>query len=465
MTEEKFKEILSYISTAIRGTEYENHVFAVGGAIRDFVMGRPIKDIDMCIDLPDGGVNFANWLKEHGYTKGSVVIYPTYGTAMFHLVAFPEEEIEVVQTRGEQYHDKGSRNPQVTFAPIEEDCVRRDLTMNALYINVSTDEVLDLTGKGVQDIKDKVCRVTNDNPDIVFTEDPLRILRVIRFSCRYGFDIDPKTFDSMKKNVDRLSIISQERITDEFSKMITSDHPEVAMTLLRITGAMHYVIPELEETYDLEQNAYHFGPVWDHTVGLLKECRSTSLEVRMACVLHDIGKIKCQTRGADGRIHFYNHEFIGAMLARDILTRMCYPNNFIDEVCFYVKWHMYTKQWGDDLSHMKDKTLRKLEYMCGSMIRFVKLMAVIDADNKAHIEEHCLPLQVDNILEYVVHEQPEDEKMFGYKLPINGNDVMEVFDLKPGPKIKQILDKCLKYAFSHPHAGKDEMLKYAKSVK
>lgn len=158
MTKEKFKEILSYISTAIRGTEYENHVFAVGGSVRDFVMGRPIKDIDMCIDLPDGGINFANWLKDHGYTKGSVVIYPTYGTAMFHLVAFPEEEIEVVQTRGEQYHDKGSRNPQVTFAPIEEDAFRRDLTINSLYINVSSDEIIDPTGYGMKDIKDKICR-------------------------------------------------------------------------------------------------------------------------------------------------------------------------------------------------------------------------------------------------------------------------------------------------------------------
>lgn len=465
MTKETFYSVVSYLKSIIYGTRFESHLFCVGGCVRDLYMENDIKDIDMCVDLPNGGIEFAEWIKENGYAKGRIVSYPTYGTSMFCLKEFPDEEIEVVQTRGEQYHDKGSRNPQVTFASIYEDCIRRDLTMNALYLNVSTGDLLDLTGKGIQDIKDRICRVTNDNPDVVFSDDSLRILRVVRFSCKYGFDIEEKTFESMKKNVDRLSIISQERITDEFNKMITSPYPEIAISLLRETGAMHYVIPELEETYDMEQNAYHFGPVWDHTVGLLAACTNNDLAVRVACVLHDIGKIRCQSRGEDGRVHFYDHENVGEALANEILHRMRYPKDFINEVCFYVKWHMYTKHWGDELHGMKLKTLRKLEYMCGSEERFFKLLDVIDCDNKAHAPEHCMPLQVSNIKDYVLNEQPADEKMFGYVLPIDGYDVMRELGIGPSPDIKHYLSICLKIAFSNPKITKEECIKQIKGLK
>ena len=154
MTREEFKKITEYIGSIIKGTSFEGHVFAVGGSVRDFYMGNDIKDIDLVIDLPNGGVDFANWCKEQGYTK-TVVIYETYGTAAMKIL---NQDIECVMTRGEKYLDDGTRNPTVEFADLKEDAFRRDLTINDLYYNVSTGEILDPTGYGIKDINNKICR-------------------------------------------------------------------------------------------------------------------------------------------------------------------------------------------------------------------------------------------------------------------------------------------------------------------
>ena len=155
MTREEFKKITEYIGSIIKGTSFEGHVFAVGGSVRDLCMGNDIKDIDLVIDLPNGGVDFANWCKEQGYTK-TVVIYETYGTAAMKIL---NQDIECVMTRGEKYLDDGTRNPTVEFADLKEDAFRRDLTINALYYNVSTGEILDPTGYGIKDIENKIIRV------------------------------------------------------------------------------------------------------------------------------------------------------------------------------------------------------------------------------------------------------------------------------------------------------------------
>lgn len=461
MTKTEFQEIIKYVHEIIVGSVFDGHVYAVGGSVRDMVMGNEIKDIDMCVDLPDGGLKFAKWLEEQGYTTGSVVTYPTYGTAMFHFSKYPNEEIECVQTRGEQYHDKNSRNPVVTFASLAEDCVRRDLTMNALYYDVTTFEVVDLTGKGIADINQKLCRVTNDNPDNVFQEDPLRILRVIRFVVRYGFEIEENTYKSMCDNVDRLDIITTERINAEFSKMMIDNDSVRALKLIREIGAMKYIIPELEETYEMGQNAYHFGTVWEHTLKAVECCfKQNDLTLKLACLLHDIGKIAVRSVGEDGRVHFYDHETVGSEMARTILTRLKYPNALINEVCFYIKWHMSTKQWGDDCNKMKLKSLRKLEYTCKTYDRMANLMIVIDADNKAHAPEHCMKAQCTKIMATVQEQIIVGSSMFDYKLPINGEDVMNELNIEAGPNIKQYLKHCMNLAYKNPRITKEECLRH-----
>ena len=154
MKREKFLEITNYIHNIIQDTEFEQHVYVVGGSVRDLIMEKEIKDIDLVIGLPQGGVRVAEWCKEHNYTN-TVVIYATYGTAAMKIL---EQDIECVMTRGEKYLDNGSRNPTVRFADLNEDAFRRDLTINALYYNISTREILDPTGYGLKDINDKICR-------------------------------------------------------------------------------------------------------------------------------------------------------------------------------------------------------------------------------------------------------------------------------------------------------------------
>lgn len=467
MTNKEYQEICDYLRTLTLGSKWENHIYTVGGAVRDSVMGNPIKDIDIVLDFPNGGIEFSQWLYENNYLIRKPITYPTYGTSMFVLTEFPSCEIEAVHTRKEQYKDKDSRNPEQEYGSIEDDAFRRDLTINALYYNITERKVCDPTNSGINDINEQIIRVTNPNPDIVFTEDPLRILRAIRFFTRYdGFSICDKTLTSMKNNVDRLNIISKERIADELNKMLLSDKPSKAIRMVCEIGAMKYVIPEVDTLKSIKQNKYHFGNVFEHTMAVLDNLSScNNLVVRMAGLLHDIGKINTFSEDENGNVHFYKHELESEQLCSIILKRLRYSNDFIDEVAFLCKNHMKTKNWGDDKSKIKDKTLRKLQYECKTLDRFMRLLALIDADNKSHAAEYCLHDNVNNILEKVKEMTENGMTMFNYKLPLNGNDVMAIKGIKPGREVKEVLDYVLKLCFNNPLLTKEECIKHVRGYK
>ena len=463
MRHEIYIKIKEHLRTLIMGTEWENHVYTVGGCVRDELMGSEIKDIDLCVNLPSGGVRFAEWLRDNGHTHKGVTVYPNYGTAMLHLKAFPEVELEFVQTREEKYIDHTRRNPETAFGSIEDDCMRRDLTINALYSNVSTGEIVDITGKGVEDIKNHVIRTPNA-PDVIYDDDPLRILRCIRFASRYGWEIEAETYAGMVRNAHRLTIITKERVKDELDKMLTCTHPVMAMELLRKTGAMHYVIPDMEETYDMTQNEYHFGTVWEHTMAVIEHLKSNRLELRMAALLHDIGKIRVRSI-EDGKVHFLKHELASANMVDEILRPLHYSNDSINEVAFLVKHHMVCKTWGYECEHIMSKKLRKLQYTCGTEARFRDLMLLIDADNNAHAEDRCMPRQVEIILQRTEEMKAAGSTMFGYKLPLSGKDVMEIKGIQPGPEVKDCLDYLLKLAFVNPLRDKEEVIKHLKGYR
>ena len=463
MKRERYIQIKEFLRELIKGSEWEGHVFTVGGCVRDELMGSEIKDIDMCVSLPSGGVRFAEWLRDNGHAMKGVTVYPNYGTAMLHLKAFPDVELEFVQTRKEKYIDHSCRNPETAFGSIEDDCMRRDLTINALYTNISTGEIVDITGKGVEDIRNHVIRTPNE-PDVIYDDDPLRILRCIRFASRYGWEIEKETYEGMVRNVHRLVIITKERVKDELDKMLTCAYPVMAMELLRKTGAMHYVIPELEETYDMTQNEYHFGTVWEHTMAVMEHLQSDRLELRMAALLHDIGKIRVRTE-EDGRVHFLKHELASADMVDELLRPLHYSNEFIKEVAFLVKHHMVCKSSGNECDHLKAKKLRKLQYVCGTEERFRDLMLLIDADNNAHAADHCMPRQVEVILQRTEEMKAKGTAMFGYKLPLTGKDVMEIKGLQPGPGVKECLDYLLKLAFVNPLMDKEEVIKHLKGYR
>lgn len=466
MKREKFLEITNYIHNIIQDTEFEQHVYVVGGSVRDLIMEKEIKDIDLVIDLPQGGVRFANFCEQNGLT-GKVVIYETYGTAMFHFKKFPDDEIECVMTRGEKYLDSGSRNPVTEFAPIMEDASRRDLTINALYYNISKKKVEDLMGCGVQDIRDGVLRVpmemvSEQMVDQTFIDDPLRILRVVRFHTKLGFKISDETFNAMKRNVDRLSIITVERINTELCKILMSKYARQGIELINEIGAMKYVIPELEQCIGLGQNSYHFGDVWVHTMAVLENhCNlfEPDLICRLAALLHDIGKIECRTVDEHGRVHFYDHEFIGSDIAKRILQRLKFDNKTIDEVCFIIRNHMRAKGFENDCRKMKEKSINKFMYTCGNEERFIRTCQVIEADNLAHEKSHCITGQYARFVECV-----KTSKMFGYRLPINGDDVINEFGIEPGPIIKEILKHVMNNVYSNPDISRESCLKLMKQA-
>ena len=446
---DKFVNITSYIKDIIKDTIYEGRVFTVGGSVRDFVMGNKIKDIDIVVDIANGGIDFAHFCMNKGLLMREPVIFERYGVAAVRFKSFPDEDIECVMTRGEKYPDRNSRNPETVFAGIEEDCIRRDLTINALYYNISTGDIVDMVG-GLKDIENKVIRTTNENPDIVFDDDPLRILRVIRFSVRYGWNIESKTYESMKKYVGRLEIISKERIRDEFNKILLTANATMGIRTLCDIGAMKYIIPEVDEMIGMEQNAYHFGDVFEHTMALLdydvKRFKSDDISVKLALLLHDIGKIRTRTVGEDGRVHFYDHEYKGSEMVVDILKRLKYDNKTIDTVQFLIKNHMRTKNFGNDCVKIKTKHFNKLSYTCKNKYLYEALARVIDCDNNSHKEEHNITGQY----EYFMNHIHDASKMFDYKLPVDGNDVMDVLKISGGVLVKKILERLLNSAFPNP---------------
>ena len=474
MTQEVYKQILDRLAELIAGTEFEKHVYAVGGCVRDSMIGREIKDIDLVVDLENGGINLSRSLCNKHLLTHEPIVYETYGTTMFRLKDFPDVELEAVQTRKEQYHSD-SRKPETAFGTLHEDAMRRDLTVNALYYNISTHEILDPTG-GMTDMERNVIRVTS-TPDIVYEDDPLRILRAIRFygqfntglkNPAYTWVIDRATFEGMKTHSHRLTIISKERITAELHKMLMTEYPSECLELLKDTGAMHYVIPELEETYDMTQNEYHFGTVWEHTLKVVDEAstRTKDLHVLMASLLHDIGKIRTRTV-KDGKVHFYKHELAGIRMVDTILRRLKEPVDMIRDVQFLTEHHMVTKAWKDDLTGFKNEDrlfrgLRKLQYKCGRK-RFYQLMDLIHADNMSHAPEHCLPNQVKNIIMISEHMEEDGRDMFDYQLLVDGNDVMEVRQIQPCAEVRDCLSYLITLAFNNPKMTREECISHIKS--
>lgn len=409
-----YDKVFEALKNIIKGTPYENHVFTVGGCERDRIIGGIVKDVDITIDRPNGAIEFAHWLKENGYTEGSIVVYEHFGTAMFTLKEAPFDTIEAVQTRKECYRDMESRNPETAFGTIMEDCQRRDFTINAIYRNISTGEVLDLNGKSFYDINQGLIRTCGD-PDIIFSEDPLRILRAIRFKSRLNFTIEKSTFDGMRKHLHRLSIISRERITDEFTKMLQTSNAYSAVKLLSDIEALKYVIPcDLTEE-ELSERICASGVI--DSLDLVPK----NIEIQLSRIF----------------LKFTDKE------TEDILKKMRASNDVIKEVVWY-------KNHSDPSVIKTMKGLRKFLYECEKLPRFIHSLNIFSFYGVDKTETYSFALH--NV----------GSKMFGYKLPINGNDVMEALNVKGGPIIKTILDELLDYAFYDPDITKEECINYIK---
>ena len=412
---EIYEEIVSMLKCLIKDTKFENHTYTVGGCERDRILGNEIKDIDIVVDLPRGGIELAEYLNDTGWLVHKPVVYENFGTVMFSLVDFPDIELEAVHTRKETYRGD-SRNPETAFGTIEEDCQRRDFTVNAIYRNVSTGTLHDFNGNSRKDLLNKEIRACGD-PDVIFGEDPLRILRAFRFTDRLDFRLDGLTFLGMNKHCDRLSIISQERITDEFSKILLGNNPTYMFGGLLGPTLKKYIFPVLDEdglskifNVSLYQN--------------LKRCPK-NLIVRLAVLFN---RLETTT-------------------IKILMRSMKYSNDQIDEVCFLVENGTKYK----DYTFIKP-TVRQIMFECKNFSRFCRLTSFLEA-----IEKKGNELKLTGMFEV-------GDVMFGYKLPVNGDDIMKEYNLEPGPLIKEILDYLQTQCFFNPYVSKDTLLKSVQGI-
>lgn len=402
-------EIRDRLKTLISGTEFENRVFFVGGCCRDDIMGCEIKDIDISVALPDGGIRLAQWLHAEGHTVSEPSVFHDYHTAKFRLAEYPEIELESVQTRKESYPDRESRNPVTSYGTHEEDCMRRDLTVNALYQNVSTGEIVDITGKGLEDIHDHIIRTPAD-PYRTYDEDPLRILRCVRFAARLGWEIEKETLAAMVEMVPRMSILTPARISEEFLKMLQDDRPAMAVELLCSIGAVEYVLQEMPSNAAIRAL---------RTVA----SETSDLSIRLAALLYE------------------------SAMAYRTMDRLRLSVSEISDVTFLIRSCSEILRWGT----VNDSDIREMQYRCNIPERFdeVVLLAAALSDGDPKVMEISLRSKV---------MMEDGTAMYGYKLPVSGKDIINELGLTPGPMIKECQEYLLSLAFRNPKFTRQEAL-------
>ncbi|HEY3931063.1 MAG TPA: CCA tRNA nucleotidyltransferase [Verrucomicrobiae bacterium] len=321
--------------------------FWVGGCVRDFLLGREPDDFDIATDAKPEQVE--------KLFKRTVAVGRKFGVM---IVVEGGHQFQVATFRAEMEYQDGRRPEKIIFANAEADASRRDFTVNGLFYDSLTKKIHDWVG-GEKDLRAKIIR-TIGKPEERFGEDHLRLLRAVRFAAQLNFEIEPKTFVAIKKLAPKIKLISAERIRDELLKLFSPPHAARGLTLLRDSGLLEHILPELAATISCEQSPdYHpEGTVFEHIKLMLEKLPPDSNELLpWTVLLHDIAKpVTAEKDLQTGAIHFYGHEKVGAEMARTILNRLRFPKKQIDEIVLCVKNHMQFK----DVKQMRKSTLRRL---------------------------------------------------------------------------------------------------------
>jgi putative nucleotidyltransferase with HDIG domain len=321
--------------------------FWVGGCVRDFLLGREPQDFDIATDAKPEQV-------EKLFTK-TIPVGKKFGVM---VVVEDKHQFQVATFRAEADYQDGRRPEKIEFANAEADASRRDFTVNGLFYDPITEKTHDWVG-GEKDLRTKIIR-TIGKPEERFAEDHLRLLRAVRFAAQLGFEIEPETFSAIKSLAPKIKIISAERVRDELLKLFSPPHAARGLVLLRESGLLEHILPELAATIDCEQSPdFHpEGSVFNHICLMLEKLPSDSNELLpWTVLLHDIAKpVTAERNAATGKIHFYGHEKVGAAMAERILRRLKFPNKQIEEIVACVLHHMQFK----DVKQMRKATLRRL---------------------------------------------------------------------------------------------------------
>lgn len=449
------KDIFHKISEAADSLHLECYV--VGGYVRDLFLERPSNDIDVVV--VGSGIRVADALKKILGKKAHISVFRNFGTAQ---VKYKNTEVEFVGARKESYsHD--SRKPHVEDGTLEDDQNRRDFTINALAVCLNGDRFGELVDPfdGVLDMEDRIIATPLD-PDITFSDDPLRMMRCVRFATQLNFEIEEETREALERNADRLKIISGERIEEEMNKIMLSPHPSIGFYYLRESGLLDIILPELVKLDVVEtRNGRAHKNNYQHTLEVLENvCKAQSMApvvteeakkapreekepqfdhtlwLRWAALLHDIGKPKSKRWDNQQGWTFHNHNYLGARMVPEIFRRLKLPmDSKMKYVQKMVDLHMRPIVIADD--EVTDSAVRRLMNDAGDDID--DLMTLCEADITSKNQQRKQRF-LDNFR--IVREKLDDLKERDYKRllqpVIDGNEIMEMFNLKPSREVGQL---------------------------
>lgn len=410
--------------------------YVVGGYVRDLFLDLPSKDIDFV--TVGSGIELASEVARNIGPKANLSTFANFGTARVNA---PDIELEFVGARKESYsHD--SRNPIVEDGTLTDDLSRRDFTINAMALCVNGDrfgELIDLFD-GMGDLKRKLIRTPLD-PDTTFSDDPLRMLRAIRFATRLGFSIHPDTFKSIKKNAARMEIITRERINDELMKIMATPKPSVGFKILDMAGLLPYVLPELEALKGVEtREGRGHKDNFDHTLKVLDNVARNSDDVwlRWAALLHDIAKPVVKRWDPSLGWTFHSHNIVGEKMVGRIFKKMKMPlNDRMKFVAKMVGMHMRPQNVAED--GVTDSGVRRLITDAGDDIDALMTLCEADITSK-NPEKVRRQLEGFSALRKRMEQVQAADDYRNWKNPINGREIMEKFGLPPGPEIAEIKD-------------------------
>ena len=427
----------------------------VGGPVRDILMSRgTTNDLDLTTDArPEQIEALATGWADHVWDVG--VRFGTVGARK------GEHHLEITTYRSESY-DPGSRKPEVTFGDtLAGDLGRRDFTVNAMAVRLPSLEFVDLHD-GMRDLAEGVLR-TPGMPEESFTDDPLRMMRAARFVSQLGFDIAPEVLQAMAAMADRLEIVSAERIRDEFTKLLLGRHPRRGLEVLVQTGLAPYVVPELP-ALQLEVDEHHrHKDVYQHSLTVMEQAidletthepiSDPDLVLRLAALLHDIGKPKTRKFEGDGGVSFHHHEVVGARMVKKRLTALRFPNDVVDEVAKLTELHLRFHGYGT--GEWTDSAVRRYVRDAGDQLNRLHKLTRADCTTRNRQRAAALQTAYDGLEERIAR-LAEEEELASMRPDLDGNRIMEILGIAPGRDVGAAYDFLLELRLDRGPLGEEE---------